>query len=107
MLSIDEARHAVLAATRRLDLETVSIPVALGRTLAQAIEARHDTPPFPNSAMDGYAVLAGPAGRELVVVGESRAGAPTDQALTPGRPSASPPAPSYPTAPRRSSARRM
>lgn len=85
MLSIAEARQAVLAATPRLDLETVSIPEALGRTLARAIEAHHDAPPFPNSAMDGYAVMAGPAGRDLAVVGESRAGAPIAQALTPGQ----------------------
>ncbi len=33
--------------------------------------------PFACSAMDGYAILAGPAGRRLTLVGESRAGTPT------------------------------
>lgn len=35
--------------------------------------------------MDGYAVKSGPAGRALTVVGESRAGAPTDHHLDPGQ----------------------
>ena len=39
-----------------------------------------DLPPFDSSAMDGYAVIAGPAG-ELEVVDESRAGHPARRAL--------------------------
>jgi molybdopterin molybdotransferase len=41
-------------------------------------------PPFPCSAMDGYAVLAGGAGRILRIVGESRAGTPSGHELTEG-----------------------
>jgi molybdopterin molybdotransferase len=48
------------------------------------VEARGDVPPFPSSAMDGYAVGAGPPGRTLRVVGESRAGAPTGHLLGEG-----------------------
>ena len=38
--------------------------------------AERDVPSFANSAMDGFAVRSGPAGRALRIVGESRAGAP-------------------------------
>ena len=44
----------------------------------------HHVPPFDNSAMDGYAAAAGPAGRSLRVVGESRAGAPYLGTVGPG-----------------------
>jgi molybdopterin molybdotransferase len=48
-------------------------------------DARSDgaLPPFDSSAMDGYAVVAGPGG-ELPVVGESRAGKPAAEVLRPG-----------------------
>ena len=54
----------------------VAVADALGRVLAEDVRAAHDVPPFANSAMDGFAVRAGEAGRTLRVVGESRAGAP-------------------------------
>jgi molybdopterin molybdotransferase len=38
--------------------------------------AATDIPAFANSAMDGFAVVAGPAGRRLRIVGEARAGSP-------------------------------
>jgi molybdopterin molybdotransferase len=41
-------------------------------------------PPFDSSAMDGYAVIAGPAG-QLEVVDESRAGHPAERALGGGQ----------------------
>jgi molybdopterin molybdotransferase len=74
--SIDEARATLLAAVRPLPAETVPIANALGRVLAEDVVAEHDVPGFDNSAMDGFAVRSGPAGRRLVVAGESRAGAP-------------------------------
>ena len=58
-----------------LPQERVEVPNALGRTLAADLSSSVDVPPFESSAMDGFAVLAGPA-RELRVVGESRAGHP-------------------------------
>jgi molybdopterin molybdotransferase len=76
LLSIAEARERVLAATSPLPSQPVALLDAIGRVLARDVVAAGDTPPFPSSAMDGYAVEAGPAGRELEVVGESRAGAP-------------------------------
>ena len=71
----------MLAATRELGSERVAIADALDRVLAADLQAAGDVPPFPSSAMDGYAVKDGPAGQELTVVGESRAGAPSDLQL--------------------------
>ena len=80
LLSIDEARAAVLGAVRPLGAEEVGVEDALGRILAEDVQAAHHVPPFDNSAMDGFALAAGPKGRELTIVGESRAGAPADHA---------------------------
>jgi molybdopterin molybdotransferase len=84
MLSIDQARAAVLAEVRPLPAEEVALADALGRVLAEDVAAAVDLPPFANSAMDGFAVRSGPSGRRLTVVGESRAGAPADRALGDG-----------------------
>jgi molybdopterin molybdotransferase len=81
MISIDEARAAVLTEVRPLGAEEVAIWAALGRVLAEDITAAGDVPSFANSAMDGFAVRSGPAGRTLRIVGESRAGAPATAAV--------------------------
>jgi molybdopterin molybdotransferase len=76
-LTIDEARAQVLATvTGPLPAEAVAVQQALGRVLAEDVAAERDVPSFDNSAMDGFAIRSGPAGRTLHVVGESRAGAP-------------------------------
>ena len=61
---------------RPLPTEEVAVQDALGRVLAEDVAADRDVPSFANSAMDGFAVRSGPAGRTLRIVGESRAGAP-------------------------------
>jgi molybdopterin molybdotransferase len=83
LIPIDEARRLVLNATRPLDAETLALTEALDRVLAQDVRAAGDVPPFPCSAMDGYAIQAGPAGRRLTLIGESRAGTPSDAILGP------------------------
>ena len=40
------------------EIEAVSVELAVGRVLAQDIYAPMDMPPWPNSAMDGYALSA-------------------------------------------------
>ena len=75
MISISEARLLVLEATGRLPAEDVALAGALGRVLAEDVRSAIDVPPFDSSAMDGFAVLAGPAA-ELEVIGEARAGHP-------------------------------
>lgn len=85
LLSIADARARVLDAVQPLAPEPVAVADALGRVLAQDVTAVGDTPPFACSAMDGYAIEAGPAERELEVAGEARAGAPAAAAVAPGR----------------------
>jgi molybdopterin molybdotransferase len=84
MISVTEARALVLEAVRRLAEQQVPLEDALGRVLAQDVRAAGDVPPFACSAMDGYAVLAGPEGRRLRIVGESRAGSPEQDPVSEG-----------------------
>jgi molybdopterin molybdotransferase len=83
LISIAEARERVLAAVTPLAAEPVALEEALGRVLAEDVKSDEDLPPFDSSAMDGYAVVAGPAA-ELPVVDESRAGRPAERRLGPG-----------------------
>ena len=83
LISIEEGRRRVLAAVPALDSEDVPLPEARGRVLAEDLTSAVDVPPFDSSAMDGYALVAGPA-TELEVIGESRAGHPSERAVAPG-----------------------
>ena len=58
VLSVQEAREAVLAATLRLPDETIPCDEAAGRVLQEEIRAPHDFPAWDKSLMDGYAVIA-------------------------------------------------
>jgi molybdopterin molybdotransferase len=82
LLPIADARDLVLSACRPLGSESVPVAAARDRVLAADLEAAGDVPPFPCSAMDGYALMAGPAGRTLTIVAESRAGLPTTYTLS-------------------------
>jgi molybdopterin molybdotransferase len=84
LITIARARELVLAAACRSGPPTETVPIAeaLDRVLAHDVAAAGDVPPFASSAMDGYAVTAGPAGRTLAVVGESRAGTPARETVT-------------------------
>jgi molybdopterin molybdotransferase len=82
LISIDDGRERVLAAVRPLDAERVALGDALGRVLAEDLTSAVDVPPFDSSAMDGFALVAGPA-RRLAVSGESRAGHPHEAELAP------------------------
>ena len=67
-LTVQEALEKVLTAVSILSPETVSLPDALHRILAEPVVAQDSLPPFANSAMDGYAMRA-----------EDTAGATADQ----------------------------
>lgn len=58
MRQLRDAQRDVLAAVPRLGSERVPVADAVGLALAEPVTARHDLPPFANSAMDGYAVIA-------------------------------------------------
>jgi len=76
LITFEDAQERILSAARALPAEPVAIAAAAGRFLAEDVRASVDLPPFPSSAMDGYAVRAGDLPGELRVVGESAAGAP-------------------------------
>jgi molybdopterin molybdotransferase len=84
LISIDEARRRVLDAAQPLGGEDVPLGEAHGRVLAEDLESPVDVPPFDGSAMDGYAVIAGPQA-ELDVIGESRAGHPASARVEAGK----------------------
>ena len=58
LLSVESALEQILAGVSQLEAETVSLPEALDRVIAEDIASPLDLPPFDNSAMDGYALHA-------------------------------------------------
>lgn len=56
LLPVDEARTRILDGIKPIGVETILLDQALGRVLAKTVIAKRDQPPFPASAMDGYAV---------------------------------------------------
>ncbi len=74
--SVDEALELVLARVSRLPAEVVGLGGAAGRVVAEPALARTDLPPFPSSAMDGYAVRAAETPGRLPVHGRIAAGSP-------------------------------
>ncbi|WP_299813206.1 molybdopterin molybdotransferase MoeA [uncultured Jannaschia sp.] len=83
MISVETATARLLELVVPLAPETVPLRAAAGRVLAAPVTARQSQPPFPASAMDGYAVaVANPApGDTFRVVGEAAAGHPYGGAL--------------------------
>ena len=87
MIDITEARSYVLARCPVATAHNVPCREATGLVLAAPVVAAEDVPPFANSAVDGYAVIAASVAAapvELPVVGEVAAGAHTDRVLQPG-----------------------
>jgi putative molybdopterin biosynthesis protein len=61
MRSLEDARRIMFDAFRSLpslEVETVSVPAAVGRILARPVNARVSSPNFHSAAMDGIAVKA-------------------------------------------------
>ncbi len=87
MIPLEEAMAFVLAGCEPLPPRPVPRDEAVGCVLAQDVRAGEDVPPFPNTAMDGYAVRAvdvADAPVVLPVVGEVAAGHPASRPLGPG-----------------------
>ena len=91
MIDIGEARAHVLARCGPASSVAVPCRQATGLVLAAAVVAAEDVPPFANSAVDGYAVVANSVSAatdgapvHLPVVGEVAAGAYTDRVLQSG-----------------------
>ncbi len=86
---LDEARRLILADTRPTrDREQVALRDALGRVLAERVVAPVDLPPFPASAMDGYALRSRDAieapPHRFTLAGTSYAGRPANGPLPKG-----------------------
>ncbi|MBW2523305.1 MAG: molybdopterin molybdotransferase MoeA [Deltaproteobacteria bacterium] len=84
LLDPDRAIELVLEHTPVGEVITVPIDQALGRCLAEPLVAATSQPPFARALMDGFAVRAADAGRQLPVAGTSAAGKPFDRALPEG-----------------------
>ncbi|WP_099867730.1 molybdopterin molybdotransferase MoeA [Pararhizobium haloflavum] len=77
LLPVAEALERLLANAAQIEtVEMVPLRAACGRVLARDLVGQRDQPPFPASAMDGYAVRAADVapGRTLQVMGEAAAG---------------------------------
>jgi molybdopterin molybdotransferase len=56
LMPVEDALARILRGVKPLPAEIVPLKFSHGRILAKAIKATRDQPPFPASAMDGYAV---------------------------------------------------
>lgn len=81
-----EALRQVLENTPVLDAVEAPLIEAQGLALAEEVRARFDSPPFDNSAMDGYALRSADAeaGRSFRVVDEAPAGRPAQKTVGAG-----------------------
>ena len=84
LLAVDDARAQMLAEIAPLAPEMLPLAQAIGRVLAEDVTAVRDQPPFPASAMDGWAVRAADTPGALRIVGESAAGHGYPGAVGPG-----------------------
>jgi len=88
LLTPDQALQVVLEIISPLSTEKLPHHQLLGRTLGQEIVSSLDLPPFDNSAMDGYAVIAADLKDEeatLELVETIGAGEVAKQAVTTGK----------------------
>jgi molybdopterin molybdotransferase len=77
--TLEEALSLVLERARPLPAELVPLAAAAGRVVAEPAPAHVDLPPFPSSAMDGFAVRATDTPGRLRVASSIAAGdAPAD-----------------------------
>tara|TARA_Y100001934_G_scaffold283404_1_gene402954 strand:+ start:1531 stop:2754 length:1224 start_codon:yes stop_codon:yes gene_type:complete len=77
MISVKSALERISNSCELLPAETISLENSLGRVLAKDALARRTHPPFPVSAMDGYALRAEDVNKvpvKIKVVGEIPAG---------------------------------
>ena len=86
LIDFPEAVRLVLENTPVLPVARVPLVDARGLVLAEDVVARFDSPPFNNSAVDGYAVRSADAraGRTLRVVDEAPAGRPATKKVGEG-----------------------
>jgi molybdopterin molybdotransferase len=81
LLTIEEAQRLILERVRPLRAEGVNLEAADGRVLAEAARAVVDLPPFPSSAMDGFALKSADTPGHLPVAFRIAAGSPARHPL--------------------------
>ncbi len=86
LIEYPEAERLVLESTPLLPVEEKPLGEALGLALARDLTATTDSPPFDNSAVDGYALRSADAevGRVFRVVDEAPAGRPAKRSVGEG-----------------------
>ncbi|MGZ4414762.1 MAG: molybdopterin molybdotransferase MoeA [Gaiellaceae bacterium] len=84
LLSLEEALERILGRVTPLGPEGVELSAAAGRVLAADALAAVDLPPFPSSAMDGFAVRSEDTPGRLPIVARIAAGVPAPRALEAG-----------------------
>jgi molybdopterin molybdotransferase len=89
-LSVDQARDRILQLVPTIEgYQCLDVRAALDKVIESDIQAAMDVPPFPNSAMDGYALrsedLQGDSAVYLRIVGTSLAGRPYHGKLQAGQ----------------------
>jgi molybdopterin molybdotransferase len=88
LVPVEEALAAVLGAVKApVEPQKLPLAEAVGRVLAEPLAATRTQPPFPSSAMDGYALRAADStgDRPLAIIGESRAGLAFSGTVGPGQ----------------------
>ena len=84
LFTIEQAQASIVERCAPLEAERVALALAAGRVTAEAARAVVDLPPFPSSAMDGFAVRAADVPGTLTVVGHIAAGSPAARPLAEG-----------------------
>jgi molybdopterin molybdotransferase len=84
LLSLGEALKRILERVAPLGPEGVELSAAAGRVLADDAPAAVDLPPFPSSAMDGFAVRSEDTPGRLPIVARIAAGVPAPRSLEAG-----------------------
>jgi molybdopterin molybdotransferase len=84
LLTFEQAQALVLARAHVLAAERVPLALSAGRVTSAPAHSAVDLPPFPSSAMDGFALRAADTPGRLPVVYRIAAGRPATRALSPG-----------------------
>lgn len=84
-ISVSEARSIILESVSTVTSERVRARDALGRTLRSDVVSADNIPPFENSAMDGYAVIASDVPGQLQIQESVAAGSVPQHPVTAGK----------------------
>ncbi|MES2005232.1 MAG: gephyrin-like molybdotransferase Glp [Bacteroidota bacterium] len=85
MISVTEAKQKVMASSRLLQPVSMAFYKAIGSVLAEDVISNISIPSFPQSSMDGYAILFSDKEKPLVIQDELPAGTGKKIQLQPGK----------------------